>query len=572
MMALRSRVVAAVGDRSAVVFEYHPGSLGVADGWNRIAEIGFDDVLGRSDTTGGQVNWIMIMNNDIMLGPEVLRNFTHTTDRLKNQVAVHNLNGFTAFAITRLGWAYAGKFEPSFWPAYPSDSEYCARIKAAGLLRANFYVAAKNIRFAPSVDIASDSILPEWKSRLDLPQLLSLKWGLNFLSLVESKLGADDYSVARFPYGLGPAYLLPSSTCIVPDHRQCVKTGSGLRIGEQKCELKLASVLQACGVQPALIRKALSSNLTAAPAVLLDYNALARNTIVELLTQGQAAKNKPDSKRSCFIPILVLAVFREVDALHDFVTKLPCSVGMLVIRTIGPSSRNRRIVRIIADAVTKHFDPKLEMTERSKFAFDDGFSKEEYFSTFTRGIFDVGFLPRFSLLSVGAAFAHALRQSDAFSDVVFGRRLFFAGLGVVKYDSLGPIDYCAEGNSTMNQTSWKRWAMFLDVEQLLTNPGALVELAHNMAARTESPFGCRSAHISVVSQNFFAVTVSTLRISSVFGGATGFSDVVPAFIAKVQALTSDSSAMKVTVAHKAFVASNVSGYDLSVFEPFQSRH
>jgi hypothetical protein len=564
MTELRKRVTAEVKDDLALIYEFHPGNLGIANGWNRIGQLGFDGP--RS------VQWMIIMNNDINLAPGVLHNFTIASEQLKKLVAVHNLLGFASFAITELGWRHAGRFEPNLWPAYATDIEYLARIKSRGLLKVDFKSPRGSVSHVESVATRSDAVFRTWMDRLNLPDLLWKKWGLN-RAAIGKKAATDDFPLLPFPFGL--PFLPHNVTCVEPMHRQCIMTGS-----QPACSVNLTLLLQTCGVPLGLpqhrILRQQHSRSRISEVLPVDYVELVTEKIAPALQLGQEMKNRyadtvrdkeTASEDSCFIPILVLAVFREVDALHDFLVKQPCAIGALVVRTVGPGGRARRVVTNIGIHLTHLYDPHLRATQRTSITKD-----RENFRSFTAGLLDFALLPRLAQLSVGAAFSDAVTRAEVFSNVIDP----FSNLNVsepaeISRHCLADKEEISlkSGGRNRNETNsrgvaWKRWALFVDVEQQLTDVAAFRKLALNMTARTANESGCRSHHVSIVTENFFAVTISALLKVPRFDELRGYTDVSLSFAKKLLNISRD----RATVDDKFFPASTVSGYSVSRFEPF----
>jgi hypothetical protein len=543
MIELQQLVALQVGCDWAFQYSYHPENLGIADGWNYLGASGFDDILHG-------VDWMIIMNNDITLRRGALADFAANTEILKDLVVTHNLLGFASFAITKFGWRTTGRFDSNLWPAYATDVEYLSRIKSRGLLRADF--AAKlghegDVVHAVSVT-SEDVVFMEWVHRWHRAEYMFRKWGVDVNAV---PLGIENYPVQLHPFGISS--LPHNATCLEPEHRQCIKTFTGPQyIWSRQCFFNTARLVEVCGVDPkeeqswwrnARLLRDLHKQRPA-----YDFDALVSKKVFPALTAGVRQRNASlrQGSSECFIPILVLVIFREVDRLHDFLMLQPCSIGALVLRVTGPGSRARGKVITFFTRLIELLDPAAAATRRNQ---RQGFSE---------GLLDVAQLDRLKV-SVGGAFADAM-FAEVLNDI-FGRvqKLRESEDDVpadVKPEKA--VDYCSD--SAPNR--WKRWALLADVEQGLHDAAELGRLARWMDTETRSADGCRKSIVSLVTENFFAVSMSALKRVSAFKKPRGYGDVSGAFMEELRHVSN------VTVDRQFAGASTLSGYKLRPFEPF----
>ena len=550
MTELQRRVANALDDELALTYEYHPENLGIADGWNFVGLHGFDH-----PTRG--VDWMIIMNNDITLAPGVLFEFAASTESLKNLVATHNLLGFASFAITKLGWTYAGHFDSNLWPAYATDVEYLLRIKSRGLLRADFdAIIGSDIRHAKSVTF-EDNVFKEWVFRWHRSEYIFRKWDVDISEINES---VERYAVPRHPFGIQS--LRHNATCLVPEHRQCIMTFSGPHYNRSmQCFFNVTHLVDVCQVLPSeaqpwwSVRTYLLEEHVQPPPI--NFTLLAEQKIFPAMTAADARLNAgaKASNIKCFIPVLVVVVFREVDALHDLLSRQPCAIGALVIRAVGPGARLRTVVS------TLQMELRVLVDSHAMTITDTENSLRGNMRTFTVDRLDVALLDKLSV-SVGAGFTDAV-QAEVF-DNVFGRERNMSQNKQPALDppsepgKVKPLDPCAAGSPNM----WKRWALFIDVEHQLTDVAEFASLAEWMAEATSDEQRCRQSVISIVSENFFAVSTAALRRIPRFDEPWGYQDVAAPF---AEELVRDGNAV---VDHQFASVSQVSGYQQRPFEPF----
>ncbi len=656
MCLLQARVSSAVGSDLALVYEYRPENLGIADGWNLIGSLSFDH------PTLPSVDWIVVMNNDISLRPGVLKEFAGETEGLKRLVATHNLLGFASFAITKLGWLHTGRFDSNLWPAYATDVEYLLRIKSRGLLRADYGALDGDVFHVESValrdNIVEDVIFKEWVGRWERAEYVFRKWAveLHTPALQTGQVHVEDYPVNPYPYGIRS---MPhkASGCLEPAHRQCLRTYSGSHYDESlQCFFNVTNLVRHCGVPEKEIRwwwnvtKLFVNNLAnaeyfnfsqavviyAAPALragqsakdailLAQVEAEEEVVVVEerktrreeeamnassssmqpLSDQSNrtnsstrlsdvphfgarpsprvnrtakksekvAIKEKSSSSSSsspasrgsapCFIPVLVLVAFREVDALYHFLSKQKCAIGTLVIRGVGPNSRLRHLLFTFSSELVLLLDPNRTRTVQSS-----GILRSTNKRAFIPDVFDFGLLSK-NITSVGAGFRDAM-LAVVFDDV-FGRVRNMSQDGDPELDppsadgSALAVDPCASASSN----SWKRWVLFVDVEQQLTDVAALTRLARWMALQTSgiTREQCRNKGLVLLAaDNFFAASISVLRRAPLFPAKWGFQDVGAALAASAVERLGNNN---VIVDRLQFATvSTVSGYAARPFEPF----
>jgi hypothetical protein len=551
MTLLQRGVTEAVGSDWALTYFYRPENRGIADGWNLIGESSFDHPT-RS------VDWMIIMNNDISLRPGVLRSFAALTEKVKKVAVTNNLLGFASFAMTKFGWIHTGRFDANLWPAYATDVEYLSRIKSRGLVRSDFDAVQGDVVHAVSVTNL-DYVFREWNRHWFRAEYIFRKWGMNIDALTDS---VENYPVLRFnPYGV--ASMHHNDICVEPDHRQCIRTFTGVEyFGSRHCFFNISRLVEVCGANAADVpkwaakRDVLYRGFAQPPPV--DFDRLVAQKLFPLLSEGLYRRSRDRAQQGgrCFIPILVLVVFREADMLHDFLTRLSCSIGSIVLRTIGPGSRGRRIVTTLSLRLTELIDPRLEETVRSNMALQN--NKR----AFTTDRLDVALLDRLTV-SVGTGFNDAV-QAEVL-DNVFGRMRNRTQSSADELDPPSiagrtpPLDPCDVDSSN----AWKRWALFVDVEQQLSDPAKLASLAEWMEHRTKGSAGCRQSVLSLVADNFFAVSISALRRVSNFSEPWGFADVSAAF-GSVLSQGGD----EVVLDYQFSGASTSSGYKSRSFEPF----
>ena len=553
MTQLQRRVANALHHDWALIYEYRPENFGIADGWNLVGLHGFDH-----PTQG--VDWMIIMNNDITLAPGVLAEFAENTELLKNLVATYNLLGFASFAITKLGWKYTGHFDSNLWPAYATDVEYLSRIKSRGLLRGDFDAEPGDVTHAESVTF-QDNVFMEWVFRWHRSEYIFRKWNIDVSAIPES---VENYVIPDHPFGIQS--LRHNATCLVPEHRQCIMTFSGTHYRRSlQCFFNVTHLIDVCQVLPSEtqpwwnVRTYLREEFVQPPPI--NFNLLAEQKIFPAMAEPESRLKmmqpvaNASKKARCFIPVLVLVVFREVDGLFDFMTKQPCVIGALIIRAVGPGARVRRMVTNFQIRLSELLDPEALTTIRSNISLRN--NKR----SFTVDRFDSALLDKLSV-SVGAGFTDAV-QAEVF-DNVFGRERNMSQNEQASLDppsesgKVKPLDPCDVGSPNM----WKRWVLFVDVEHQLTDVAGLSRLAEWMTQKTADEKSCRQSLISLVSENFFALsTASLLRISR-FVDPWGYQDVGAPF---AQELLRDGN---VTIDRQFTSVSQVSGYQQRPFEPF----
>jgi hypothetical protein len=330
-------------------------------------------------------------------------------------------------------------------------------------------------------------------------------------------------------------------------------------------------------------------------ALAVSMPRFVRDALGPALLGGQALKGMAGREgevpgAACFIPVLVVAVFREIESLIRLVSALPCRVGAVVVRSVGPHAQSRNKVEEI-------FGPLQELLSREQQGNGSHVPRSAcspvppgtfvwHKRCFILETFDSAQLP-IEMVSIGGAFNDAVLAGQVFDDVL-GRparnpATYFSELSSssssptrLSEAAASLADVCAAASSAGAAGSrWKRWALFVDSEQDLSSPDRLADLASHMNRQVAGEAGCRASTLVVVAPNFFALSMVALQRvgaggSPPFAALWGYADVT----ASIERLLgpanhSGGSAARFVVDRERFRdVSTGSGYDRRRLDPF----
>lgn len=197
---------------------HYPNGTGYPEAINIIQKFGFSITPPKP--------FVTIANCDLWPLPGWFGLFANYTAKRAHRTAVTQLNGFSHFSITRLGWEKVGFWDETIYPTYYDDDEYALRLRLLKLRIGFFPLAETHIDLRVPMQYHAfvhqhggsnsgrDPRFRDQNGRSDRYDYLRRKWNFDLSTHNASAVFSHPFNISVLP--------LRHATFKDPAHRDCI--------------------------------------------------------------------------------------------------------------------------------------------------------------------------------------------------------------------------------------------------------------------------------------------------------------------------------------------------------------